>query len=85
MSIKKIYTILDTKAGAYLPPFYLRSNGEALRAFIDEVLNRDSQLGKHPEDYVLFEVGTFDEVRGTIDLLEPYNALARGTDFLTTN
>lgn len=64
----KIYTVRDVKAEAYLNPFVLRSKGEAIRGFADEANRKDSAIGAHPEDYVLFELGSFDELTGKIDL-----------------
>lgn len=79
--LKLIYTILDTKAAAYLPPFYMRSNGEALRAFSDEISNGDSQIAKHPEDFILFQIGTFDEQTGELSPVSPIS-LAKAIDLV---
>jgi len=57
----RIFSIFDVKAQAYLPPFCLAETGMALRAFSDCVNSRDHQFGKHPGDYTLFELGSFDD------------------------
>ncbi len=57
----KIFSIFDSKAGAYLPPFCLGQTAMALRVFSDCVNSGDHQFGKHPGDYTLFELGTFDD------------------------
>lgn len=57
----KIFSIFDVKASAYLPPFYMPETAMAIRVFSDCVNSKDHQFGKHPGDYTLFEVGTWDD------------------------
>ena len=78
----KILTIYDCKAEAYGRPFVARSTGEGLRSFTDEVNSgrEDSQLSNHPEDFTLFEIGTFDDVKGEILLYDGKKSLACGLD-----
>lgn len=78
----KIYSVYDVPALAYLRPFFLRTNGEALRSFADEVQNSDSAIGKHPADYILVEIGEYDEQNGTIKSNETPCRLASGADFV---
>lgn len=58
----KVYTVYDSKTEAYLKPFFMRTKGEAIRAFQDTVNDESSQFWKHPEDYTLFEIGEYDEL-----------------------
>lgn len=58
--IHKIYSIFDTKTGSYSQPFYSPSKGDAIRTFIDLANDKHIQIGKHPEDFTLFEIGEFD-------------------------
>lgn len=62
----KIYSIYDTKAEAYMQPWYARTKGEALRSFEQAVNDPQSQLSKHPSDFTLFELGEFDEQMGIL-------------------
>lgn len=59
--MKKIFSIYDSKAEAYLPPFFLNATGLALRAFEDAANNPQTDFGKYSADYTLFELGEFDE------------------------
>jgi len=61
-----MYTVFDTKAGAYLRPFFARTNAEAIRMFSDTVSDANSLIAKHPEDFSLFKVGEYDEVTGVV-------------------
>ena len=61
-----VFTIFDSAAGAYLRPFLLRSNGEAMRTFQNECMNADSPLSQHPEDYSLYRIGSYDDNKGEL-------------------
>lgn len=58
------FTVYDSKVAAYLPPFFMRSVGEAVRSFSDTVNHKESAFNKHPADYVLFQIGSFDDSKG---------------------
>ena len=64
--IHKIYAIFDSKAEAYSLPFYYQHEGQALRTVIDWLNDPNTPYAKHPEDYTLFDLGTYDENTGTI-------------------
>lgn len=64
-----MYTVYDTAVGAYLPPFYARAKGEALRNFSTTCNDREHQFFRHAPDYVLFELGEFDDATGLIEML----------------
>lgn len=59
-----MFTIYDEKAKAFLPPFFLPEKGMALRAFGDCVNSPQHAFSKHPADYTLFCVGSFDDKAG---------------------
>ncbi len=59
--MKKIFSIYDSKAEAYLPPFFLNATGLALRYFEDAANNPEHDMSKYSADYTLFELGEFDE------------------------
>lgn len=70
----KIFAIQDTKAQAFLPPFYMRNNAEALRALestVNETGNRSNQIAAYPQDYVLCSLGEFDDLSGIITPTPP--------------
>lgn len=80
--ILHMFTVLDTKVGAYSSPFYSRSKGEALRSFSDTVKSPEHLFAKHPEDYVLFELGSFDDSNCKFDLLPAPVSLGVAIDFV---
>lgn len=68
----KAYSIFDSKVGSYCSPFFLRSKGEAIRVFTDLANDSKQNISKYPEDFVLFEIGDYDEETG---LMIPYKSV----------
>lgn len=64
--IINVFTVHDSKAQAYLPPFNLPTKEMAVRTFSDTVNDSKHPFGKHPADYTLFHIGTFDDDTGLI-------------------
>ncbi len=67
----QIFTVYDTKAKAYLPPFFLPQQGMATRVFADLCNQEGHQFNKHPEDYSLYTIGTFDNIKAKIIEIDP--------------
>lgn len=61
-----IVSIYDKKTEAYMRPFTAMTDGQAIRMFEDEALRPDSELSKHPEDYTLFRLASFNDANGEI-------------------
>lgn len=78
----KMFTVYDIKAQAYLPPFYMQSTGQAMRVFEDTANDKDHQFGKHPEDYVLYEVGTFDDQDCSFELNKTPITLSKAIELI---
>ena len=66
-----IYSIYDTASGAYMRPFYMNSDGQAIRAFSDLAQDAEHEIGRHPEDYTLYRIGTFDDNTGKLHPEDP--------------
>lgn len=62
----KIFTAYDSKVEAYLQPFFMRSTGEAIRAWTELANNSEHLFCKHPADYTLFEIGEYDDTTGQV-------------------
>lgn len=78
--ILKIFTIFDVKAGAYLPPFYLPQTAMAVRTFADCIKDPEHSFGKHPEDYTLMAIGSFDDMTA-LAITTPPESLGNGLEF----
>jgi len=66
--MKKLFTVYDEKAEAYLSIFEARSSAEAVRSITAAANSQDSLLGKYPNDFRLMELGSFDEKTGTMEV-----------------
>ena len=61
-----VYTIYDQASAFYMRIFQARGHGEVLRAFSDMAMNKDHDIGAHPEHYSLWFIGTFDDNTGEL-------------------
>ncbi len=77
-----VFSLFDSKALYFLKPFNLRNKGEALRMFADIANDTKTPVGLHPEDYTLFELGTFNEQKGTYTNLKTPQSLGIAQEFV---
>lgn len=66
----QLFSVFDAKARVYLAPFVARSAVDAKRQL--EAAKADSSfmqtpVGQHPEDFELYQVGTFDDETGELE------------------
>jgi hypothetical protein len=62
--INSVYSVFDTKASAFLQPFHAINNAVACRMIADAVAEPNHMFNKHAADFVLFELGEFDDTTG---------------------
>lgn len=62
----KIYALYDRKAQYYLPPFTVRSDGEAHRTFTEAVMQSDTPISQYPADFDLVRIGSIDLESGML-------------------
>lgn len=80
--VLKIFTVYDSKADAFLPPFFAQATGVALRMFEESISDPQHQFAKHAGDYTLFELGSFDQATGNITTLKAHLNLGCAITFL---
>jgi len=80
--MKKIYTVYDQAAGAYLQPFFLDTAGQAIRAFTDCANDQEHLFGKYPDAYTLYHIGTYDESNGNISCISP-ESMGNALEYVT--
>lgn len=73
----QIFAVYDSKAEAYLTPFFLHNIALAIRTFTDCVNDPDHPWGKHPEDYTLFHLGTFYDANAGIESHDVPESISR--------
>lgn len=70
--IINLYSIFDSKALAFGPPFPAATHGLAVRMFGDLVGDSNTTVGRHPSDFRLYCVATFDDQKAvTVGVLPP--------------
>ncbi len=77
-----IFSVFDSKAEAFLQPFFSQTRATGIRAFESAVNNPQELFAKHPSDFTLFEIGTFDIRTADISLHEAKLSLGTAIEFL---
>lgn len=80
MAIYQMCSVLDMVAQQYGRPFFVVSEGSAIRGFSDEINRKsDSVLFNHPTDFQLFHIGTFDDETCALDVFVAPKLLVAGS------
>ena len=79
---KTIYAIHDSAVGAYMQPFFMRSDNEARRAFREVVNDPQTNIHQTPGDYTLFAIGEYDESKGKLKPYRAMKSLGNALDYL---
>jgi len=66
MSNKIACSIRDQVSESWSDPLFFNNQASALRAFEDIVNKPDTQYNAHASDYILFQIGVWDETDGTL-------------------
>lgn len=80
--VSNVYAIFDTKADMFNQPFVFTTNGQAIRAFSDLAYDKNTFVGRHPEDYRLFKIGMFDDSTGLLESCRP-EPLGMASEYIT--
>lgn len=81
MSKLKIYSTFDAKLKTFTHMFTTSHTGQALRMWEQECNDPKSMLSKYPTDFVLYEVGVFDQDKGMIEPHSPIHQVATALDY----
>lgn len=73
--IMQIFTIYDSKAEAYLPPFYCPNTAVAIRSFATCADDPEHAFCKNPGDYTLFRLGDWDDQTSNFEITEAKQTL----------
>lgn len=64
--MKILVACLDVKTETFLAPIAAVTRGEAERIYAEIVQGAETIIGKHPNDFPLYEIGTYDERTGRV-------------------
>lgn len=67
----QVFSVFDVKAAAFSTPFFSKNKFTAIRDFQNAVNDENTMLAKHPEDYILYDIGSFDEFTGALVATSP--------------
>lgn len=65
--IIQMFSVYDEKTELFAQPFPSGTQESALRSFGDALVDSGSLLFKHPEDFSLYHVGSFDDNTGVFE------------------
>ncbi len=74
------FTVYDEKAECFGHPFFVSAKGIATRYMADWVKNPDSIIGRHPEDFTLYEIGYWIDGEAKFENLTTPKFICKGTD-----
>lgn len=82
--IHQVFAVRDVKLGAYNVPMFAKTVGLMQRSFEDEVNRKDDNnlMARHPEDYWLFHLGSYDDENGQFKNYENPILLCQGDQVL---
>ncbi|UDN67743.1 nonstructural protein [robinz microvirus RP_106] len=72
----QIFSVYDRAVNCFLPPFFCRTQGEAIRSFTEAVNDPSKQFGKYALDYALMGHGEFDDGAGSFFTHDPVRIIA---------
>jgi len=70
----KIVCVRDRAADVFGQPNFVNQIGAAVRSFADQINGEkrpDNPFAMHPEDFDLYEVGTYDDETAVFDTFTP--------------
>lgn len=59
-----VVSVKDRLSDIYSQPMYFPTEGMAIRSFQDALGDSQNAMSKHPDDYDLYVLGTFDDQLG---------------------
>lgn len=76
----QLCALKDLALDAYQRPFYAQTVNHAKRMFTDLMKDQQSEPAKHPEDFILYHLGIWDDHTGQTECQNPPVLLMRGLD-----
>jgi hypothetical protein len=70
MSVMKVFSVRDSKAAAYMQPFFSLNEATAHRACGACLIDSNHPFYSTPEDYSLYILGEYDDSSGKFTLLD---------------
>lgn len=81
----EILSVHDSKAEAFITPFFSPNIPMAKRSFAMAVNDPETNFHKWAEDYTLFHVGSYDQDTGTLTPLDPIVTLGNALTYISND
>jgi len=78
----KVFAIYDSKIKAFMQPFFMLHQGQAIRGFQQLIQDKKTNVGQYPADFTLMQIGEFDEESGRLESLEAKVDLGNALQYL---
>jgi len=75
----EIYSVFDEAAKAFGTPFFMQNEMMASRAFSDLANDTNSTVNKHPADYKLYKIGSFNDETASLESAEVPELIAHAS------
>lgn len=82
MAKLRIFSVQDLKTGVFMKPFMDMHIGSALRSWEAACNDKASPFCTFPSDFVLFEVGEFDDLQGILTSFDVPRRLSTAIEML---
>lgn len=76
-----VCAVRDRALDAFMSPIFVQAIGVANRSFSDEINRTESAFHSHPDDFDLYQIGSFDDSNGQLTSIDP-RVIARGKDVI---
>ncbi len=83
--IHTIFTVHDSKAEAFITPFFCPNRAIAIRTFATAANDETHDFHRNAADYQLFEIGTYNDKTSKITQHETPEALGLALTFITND
>lgn len=81
----RLFSLYDSGVGAYLKPFWADHKANAIRSFIQLINDKsdnNNMVANHPDQFVLFEIGEFDQNSGVFSSYQTPLSLGNGVEYV---
>jgi len=78
-----VFSAYDAKIKTFNLPFYQQHVGQAMRMWQDATNNSETTVSRHPSDFVLYQIATFDDETGLTEVCNPHVRIASALEVKT--
>jgi len=76
--VKQILSVYDNVAQVFSHPFFAINVGSGTRDFYQACKDPASNIGRSPDDFNLYHLGSFDDVQATFEIFDAPVRVALG-------